>query len=156
MQTLSDFVGDFAEQLAKLLTSYVDATIATSSMNAQSSEFSRKAIRQINPSVEGLSTQCQTGRSLAYPVNPAELYSPAHSREAFAIPQVLYENYYVGPCHSLIFGVALTAYDYQRGEKGVRGSPPTIVLKCIAELDRRGKLGGRIASDIVSRLMRIF
>jgi hypothetical protein len=53
-QTLSDFVGDFAESLAKLLTSYVDATIATSSMNAQSSEFSRKAIRQIVPSVEGV------------------------------------------------------------------------------------------------------
>lgn len=60
MQTLSDFVGDFAERLAKLLTSYVDATIATSSMNAQSSEFSRKAIRQIVPSVEGVSNNVYT------------------------------------------------------------------------------------------------
>jgi hypothetical protein len=79
-------------------------------------------------------------RTCAHAFTSAELYSPSHSREAFAIPQVLYDNYYVGPCHSLIFGVALTAYDYQRGEKGGRGLPPTIVLKCIAELDRRGKL----------------
>lgn len=69
----------------------------------------------------------------------AELYSPKHTREASAIPQVLYDNYYVGPCHSLIFGVSLTAYDYQRGEGSGRSLPPTVVLKCIAELDRRGE-----------------
>lgn len=69
----------------------------------------------------------------------AEFYAPRHAREVSAVPQVLYENYYVGPCNSLIFGVSLTAYDYQREETRARGIPPTIVLKCIAELDRRGK-----------------
>ncbi|KAI5455025.1 hypothetical protein NCC49_002300 [Naganishia albida] len=119
-ETLSDFVEDFSQRLAQLLTSYTDATTATSSMNAQSSEHSRKAIKQIQPSVE------------------AELYVPRLGREVSGIPHILYENYYVGPCHSLIFGVSLTAYDYQREEIRARGIPPTIVLKCIAELDRRG------------------
>ncbi|KAJ9124055.1 hypothetical protein QFC22_000848 [Naganishia vaughanmartiniae] len=50
--TLSDFLGDFANRFAQILTSYVDATTATSTMNAQSSEHSRKAIRQILPSLE--------------------------------------------------------------------------------------------------------
>ncbi|KAJ9097835.1 hypothetical protein QFC19_006625 [Naganishia cerealis] len=118
--TLSDFLGDFANRFAQILTSYVDATTATSTMNAQSSEHSRKAIQQILPSLE------------------AELFLPVHGQVASVHPQVLYENYYVGPCHSLIFGVSLTAYDYQRGEKGGRGLPPVVVLKCIAELDRRG------------------
>ncbi|KAJ9126546.1 hypothetical protein QFC24_001574 [Naganishia onofrii] len=52
--TLSDFLGDFANRFAQILTSYVDATTATSTMNAQSSEHSRKAIRQILPTLEGL------------------------------------------------------------------------------------------------------
>lgn len=69
---------------------------------------------------------------------------------------MLYDNYYVrsassggavqatqsllqvGPCRSLIFGVSLNDYDFQRGEGGDHGSPPMIVLKCIAEIDRRG------------------
>lgn len=130
---------DFSRRLAHLLTAYTDATTATSSMNAQSSEHSRKAIRQIQPSVEGMSPIHGKSGSYAYMTSPAELYAPRHAPEVSAIPQVLYENYYVGPCHSLIFGVSLTAYDYQREETRARGIPPTIVLKCVAELDRRGK-----------------
>lgn len=38
----------------------------------------------------------------------------------------------------MIFGVSLNDYEYQRADKGY-GQPPGIVLKCIAELDARGK-----------------
>jgi hypothetical protein len=44
----------------------------------------------------------------------------------------------VGECRSLIFGVSLSDYDFARGEGGDRGSPPTIVEKCIAAIDERG------------------
>lgn len=53
------------------------------------------------------------------------------------IPPTLYENFYVGPCRSLIFGVSLNDYDYQRGEGRLHGTPPGVIAKCIAELDKR-------------------
>ena len=59
------------------------------------------------------------------------------SRAAVPVP---YENFYVGPCKSLIFGVSLTDYDYTRGESSDHGRPPVIVEKCIAAIDERGGL----------------
>lgn len=53
-------------------------------------------------------------------------------------PPMLYENYYVGPCRSLIFGFRLTDYDFARGESGNHGSPPLIVEKCIEWVDTMG------------------
>lgn len=53
------------------------------------------------------------------------------------IPPTLYENFYVGPCRSLIFGVSLNDYDYARGEGKQHGTPPRVIVKCIAELDKR-------------------
>lgn len=55
---------------------------------------------------------------------------------------VLYENFYVGPCRSLIFGVGLGLYDFARGEGSDHGRPPTIVEKCINAVDDRGEQAG--------------
>lgn len=66
---------------------------------------------------------------------------------------VLYENFYVGLCKSLIFGVSLSDYDYARGEGGDHGRPPMILEKCIATIEQRGleaeglyRISGRHAS----------
>ncbi|KLT40968.1 RhoGAP-domain-containing protein [Cutaneotrichosporon oleaginosum] len=53
-------------------------------------------------------------------------------------PQIMYENFYVGTCKSLIFGFRLTDYDFARGETGSHGRPPLIVEKCIAWVDAMG------------------
>lgn len=53
-------------------------------------------------------------------------------------PQMMYENFYVGTCRSLIFGFRLTDYDFARGETGRHGRPPLIVEKCIAWVDALG------------------
>lgn len=64
-------------------------------------------------------------------------YTKAFNRNP--VPPVLYENFYVGPCRSLIFGVGLGLYDFARGEGSDHGRPPTIVEKCIAAIDDRGE-----------------
>lgn len=68
-------------------------------------------------------------------------------------PPMLYENFYVGQCRSLIFGFRLTDYDFARGESGNHGAPPLIVEKCIAWVDAVGhdaegiyRLSGRQAT----------
>jgi len=50
-------------------------------------------------------------------------------------PKVLYENAFIGPCRSLLFGVAIN--DYCASNPG-KGSIPLIVKMCIEEIDRNG------------------
>ncbi|KAL1918171.1 uncharacterized protein VTP21DRAFT_3437 [Calcarisporiella thermophila] len=70
-------------------------------------------------------------------VNPeldAEIYMDAlKGVTMYRIPKVFYENYYVGPCKDIIFGIPLTAYARTR-----KRNVPLLVQKCIQFIDERG------------------
>lgn len=134
--SLEQFNIELTETLRETLTSYVDCLAATSATNVQLSEHARQAVESID---------VEKDLSLHRARNPR--------REAAHPAPVLYENFYVGPCRSLIFGVSLNDYDFQRGEGGDHGSPPMILQKCIGAVEQRGldtegiyRVSGRQAS----------
>lgn len=78
------------------------------------------------------------------PEDDAARFSASLPRD-YSEPKVLYENAFLGPCRSLLFGVALTDYVASNapGRKDREGGPaghlvPLIVQRCIDEIDRRG------------------
>ncbi|EIW67032.1 hypothetical protein TREMEDRAFT_34219 [Tremella mesenterica DSM 1558] len=120
--SLETFNDEMNVKLKFAMESYVDTMHGTAATNAQSTEVAREAVRQINLDLDMtlFRTRLRTVSTL-------------HTAP------VMYENYYVGPCKSLIFGVSLTDYDFGRGEGSDRGRPPAIVEKCIAAIDEKGE-----------------
>ncbi|KAL1406017.1 hypothetical protein Q8F55_007700 [Vanrija albida] len=124
------------------MRAFTDATYATSFTLAQATEVITKSINEIHPDADSMRYRSRL---------------PKVQRNA----PILYSNFYVGPCRSLIFGVSLTDYDFARGEGGDHGSPPLIVEKSIAWIDERGldaegiyRISGRIATvkEMVQRI----
>ncbi|GAA94474.1 uncharacterized protein L969DRAFT_90967 [Mixia osmundae IAM 14324] len=64
----------------------------------------------------------------------ARLYADDTAADLVGSEPVCYENYFVGKCLSLIFGVGLT--DYAAANPGLL--VPIVVQRCIAEIDCRG------------------
>ncbi|KAA1119626.1 hypothetical protein PGT21_030415 [Puccinia graminis f. sp. tritici] len=80
---------------------------------------------------------CDHAQHLVMKVNPdADMrqYTDSTLHE-YEEPKVLYENAFIGPCKSLLFGVAIN--DYCASNPG-KGSVPLIVRMCIEEIDRNG------------------
>ncbi|KAK8843370.1 hypothetical protein IAR55_007027 [Kwoniella newhampshirensis] len=119
--SLENFNDELSNKLRHSLESYIDTMHGTAATNAQATEVARVAIEGIN-----LEQDIMLFRNRIRSINPV------------SSAPVPYENFYVGPCRSLIFGVSLTDYDFARGEGSDHGRPPTIVEKCIAAIDERG------------------
>ncbi|KAI7960053.1 hypothetical protein MJO29_005121 [Puccinia striiformis f. sp. tritici] len=80
---------------------------------------------------------CDHAQHLVMKVNPEEdmkQYTDSTMIE-YEEPKVLYENAFIGPCKSLLFGVAIN--DYCASNPG-KGLVPLIVKMCIEEIDRNG------------------
>jgi hypothetical protein len=80
---------------------------------------------------------CDHAQHVVMKVNPdADVRQYTDSTQIeYEEPQVLYENAFIGPCRSLLFGVAIN--DYCASNPG-KGSIPLIVKMCIEEIDRNG------------------
>lgn len=80
---------------------------------------------------------CDHAQHLVMKINPeADMrqYTESTSFE-FEEPKVLYENAFIGPCRSLLFGVAINDYCASNLTKGL---VPLLVRMCIDEIDRNG------------------
>ncbi|WWD21112.1 hypothetical protein CI109_105593 [Kwoniella shandongensis] len=119
--SLENFNDELSLKMRHSLESYIDTMHGTAATNAQATEVARVAIEGIN-----LEQDIMLFRNRIRSINPV------------SSAPVPYENFYVGPCRSLIFGVSLTDYDFARGEGSDHGRPPTIVEKCIAAIDEKG------------------
>lgn len=93
---------------------------ATAATTTQLSNHARESITQISATKDTLAVTSQTTRSMA-------LATP---------PQTLYQNYYVGECKDLIFGVSLVDYTTARGLPD--GTWPRVVTLCVKEIENRG------------------
>ncbi|KAL7421481.1 hypothetical protein Q5752_004368 [Cryptotrichosporon argae] len=120
VQNLQEFNDELNAAVVESLGACVTALHATGVTLAQATDVAQNAIDIVN-----LEADAALYRS--------KLPAPSAERTA----PVLYENYYVGPCRSLIFGINLTDYDFARGEGGDHGRPPLIVEKCIDFIDAR-------------------
>lgn len=132
--SLMQFNDDLNSTLQVTLRAFTDATHGTAATLAQATEVVSSSLKDIKPAADTMLFRSKL---------------PMPARRA----PILYENFYVGPCHSLIFGVSLTDYDFARGEGGDHGRLPLIVEKCLAEIDARGmgaegiyRLSGRAAT----------
>ncbi|WRT68976.1 uncharacterized protein IL334_005958 [Kwoniella shivajii] len=121
MNNLETFNDELSKKLRLALESYMDTMHGTAATNAQATEVAKEAIEGIN-----LEQDMMLFRTRLRSIVPN------------SIQPVPYENFYVGPCRSLIFGVSLTDYDFTRGESSDHGRPPTILEKAIAAIDERG------------------
>lgn len=121
VNNLETFNDELNSKLRVALERYIDTMHGTAATQAQSTEVARQAIESIN-----LEQDIMVFRSKLRSVS---------SLHTAPVP---YENFYVGPCKSLIFGVQLTDYDFARGEGSDHGRPPAIVEKCIAAIDDKG------------------
>ncbi|WVW79250.1 hypothetical protein I302_101216 [Kwoniella bestiolae CBS 10118] len=121
MTSLETFNDELSKKLRLALESYMDAVHGTAATNAQATEVAKEAIDGINLEQDMMLFRTRLRSIVSPPIAP--------------IP---YENFYVGPCKSLIFGVSLTDYDFTRGDSSDHGRPPTILEKAIAAIDERG------------------
>ncbi|OCF40236.1 hypothetical protein I317_05929 [Kwoniella heveanensis CBS 569] len=121
MTSLETFNDELGNKLRYSLESYVDAIHGTAATNAQATEVARAAIEGINTEQDIMLFRARLRAINSMPTAP-----------------VPYENFYVGPCRSLIFGVSLTDYDFTRGEGSDHGRPPAIIEKAIQAIDERG------------------
>lgn len=138
--SLGQFNDELNATLFVTLRAFANVSHGTAATLAQSTDVVFNSFRGVNL---GRDTQLFKSRL------------PVVSRYA----PVLYENFYVGPCRSLIFGFRLTDYDFTRGESANSGLPPMIVEKCIAWVDAMGpdaegiyRMSGRQAT--VKRLIQ--
>ncbi|ORY26225.1 hypothetical protein BCR39DRAFT_560615, partial [Naematelia encephala] len=118
---LDQFNDELNKKLRNALQQYIDILHGTAATNAQGTEVARVAVDQIN-----IDQDTSLFRSKLRVVD---------GQQTAPVP---YQNFYVGECKSLIFGVSLTDYDYARGEGSDHGRPPIIVEKCLSALDERG------------------
>lgn len=132
--SLTEFSEELNIQLCTALSNYVTHAHATAITLAQTTDVVRHAFNQVNHESDMMQFRSR--------IPPIVKNKP-----------VVYQNYYVGPCMSLIFGVSLTDYDFARGEGGDHGRPPLIVEKCIARIDEYGlgtegiyRISGRVAT----------
>ncbi|OWZ75844.1 glucosamine 6-phosphate N-acetyltransferase [Cryptococcus neoformans Tu401-1] len=119
---LEEFNDELNNKLRRAMVAYVDIMHSTAMTSAQATEVARIVIDTIDADHDMMLFR---KRLLAATSNTTRTPVP-------------YENFYVGPCRSLIFGVSLTDYDFARGDGNDHGSPPMIVEKCIAAIDARG------------------
>ncbi|WVQ90002.1 hypothetical protein IAS59_003778 [Cryptococcus gattii] len=119
---LEEFNDELSNKLRRAMMSYIDIMHSTAMTSAQATEVARAAIDTIDADHDMMLFR---KRLLAATSNTTKMPVP-------------YENFYVGPCRSLIFGVSLTDYDFARGDGNDHGSPPMIIEKCIAAIDARG------------------
>ncbi|KAK6904389.1 hypothetical protein I203_105202 [Kwoniella mangroviensis CBS 8507] len=122
MNSLETFNDELSKKLRFALESYIDAMYGTAATNAQATEVAKEAIEGINLEQDMMLFRTRLRSLVSPPIAP--------------IP---YENFYVGPCRSLIFGVSLTDYDFTRGDSSDHGRPPIILEKAIAAIDERGQ-----------------
>lgn len=106
---------------------------ATNTTNSQLSNTLREASHEIDTSHDLKHLRQLTNKTLAA-----------------AIPkQILYQNYHVGECRDMLFGVSLLDYASSRGLKDPKALPKVVSL-CIREVEARGlKLEGiyRVGED---------
>ncbi|WWC91300.1 uncharacterized protein L201_006243 [Kwoniella dendrophila CBS 6074] len=121
MNSLEVFNDELSKRLRYSLESYMDTMHGTAATNAQATEVAKEAIEGINLEQDMMLFRTRLRSIVSPPIAP--------------IP---YENFYVGPCKSLIFGVSLTDYDFTRGDSTDHGRPPTILEKSILAIDERG------------------
>nr|XP_019009767.1 uncharacterized protein I206_05327 [Kwoniella pini CBS 10737]OCF48548.1 hypothetical protein I206_05327 [Kwoniella pini CBS 10737] len=121
MNSLENFNDELSKSLKYSLESYMDTMHGTAATNAQATEVARASIEGINLEQDMMLFRTRL-RSIASP----------------SIAPIPYENFYVGPCRSLIFGVSLTDYDFTRGDSSDHGRPPTILEKAISAIDEKG------------------
>ncbi|WWC64114.1 uncharacterized protein I303_106722 [Kwoniella dejecticola CBS 10117] len=121
MNNLETFNDELSKRLRYSLESYMDTMHGTAATNAQATEVARHSIEGINLEQDMMLFRTRL-RAIASP----------------SIAPIPYENFYVGPCRSLIFGVSLTDYDFTRGDSSDHGRPPIILEKAIAAIDERG------------------
>ncbi|WVQ81563.1 hypothetical protein IAT38_003687 [Cryptococcus sp. DSM 104549] len=120
--SLEEFDEQLGSKLQVAMEIYMDTMHGTAATMAQATEVAREAVDRIN-----LEQDMYLFRR--------KLRDELSTIKTAPVP---YENFYVGPCRSLIFGVSLTDYDFARGDGSDRGAPPVIVEKCIAAIDERG------------------
>ncbi|BEI96539.1 hypothetical protein CcaverHIS631_0201280 [Cutaneotrichosporon cavernicola] len=117
--SLSQFNVELNAALFVALRAYAQIARGAAMTLAQSTDVVSQSVRQVDPTRDKALFHSRL---------------PVVSR----YPQIMYENFYVGTCRSLIFGFRLTDYDFARGEMGGHGRPPLIVEKCIAWIDALG------------------
>lgn len=93
---------------------------ATARTQAQMSDYTRAFVDKINPEKDTTLVTVNIPRLLAL-ATPKPLY---------------YDNFAVGECRDLIFGVSLV--DYATAKGLADGEIPKIVRLCIREIDQRG------------------
>ncbi|WVQ75466.1 hypothetical protein IAR50_005091 [Cryptococcus sp. DSM 104548] len=119
---LEEFNDELSKTLKTALELYMDIMHSTAVTNAQATEVAQRAVQSIDADHD-------------MRIFRIKLHASMQDMSRAPVP---YENFYVGPCRSLIFGVSLSDYDFARADGNDHGSPPTIVEKCLAAIDARG------------------
>ncbi|PCH33303.1 RhoGAP-domain-containing protein [Wolfiporia cocos MD-104 SS10] len=119
-KSLDSFIRENAETVKSILVKYTDNMIATAMTQAQICGHGSEAIAKIDSETDVSIIERKVPRLLAV-----------------ATPQpVLYQNYNVGECKDLIFGVSLV--DYATARNLPEGEVPKIVTMCVREIEKRG------------------
>ncbi|KAG8823943.1 hypothetical protein FRC19_002817 [Serendipita sp. 401] len=140
--SLETLVSETAELMVKVIERYADNLIATNATGSQVSTGLHGIAHQICPSYDLHHLRQLTSKTLAA-----------------AIPKpTLYQNYQIGECKDMLFGVSLVDYASSRSLRD--HELPKIVSLCIAEIDTRGlktegiyRVSGRHANVMELSLM---
>ncbi|KAG8835577.1 hypothetical protein FRC18_000266 [Serendipita sp. 400] len=140
--SLETLVSETAELMVKVIERYADNLIATNATGSQVSTGLHGIAHQIRPSYDLQHLRQLTSKTLAA-----------------AIPKpTLYQNYQIGECKDMLFGVSLVDYASSRSLRD--HELPKIVSLCIAEIDTRGlktegiyRVSGRHANVMELSLM---
>ncbi|KAJ3556479.1 hypothetical protein NM688_g2008 [Phlebia brevispora] len=119
-KSLESFVHESAGTMKKVLEHYSDDLTATSVTQTQLCGHARRMVDKINPEQDTAVISNSIPQLLATQT-PKPMY---------------YQNYSVGECRDLIFGVSLVDYATAKGLG--EGDIPKIVRICIKEIDERG------------------
>ncbi|WVO15309.1 hypothetical protein L204_102965 [Cryptococcus depauperatus] len=134
---LEEFNDDLSTKLRTAMDNYIHIVHSTAITQAQAVDIPRAAVDSIDADYDMRLFRQKMHASVGLTT----------------IPPIAYENFYVGRCMSLIFGIKLIDYDTARGDGNDYGRPPAIVDKCIIAIEKRGlsyegiyRVNGRHAS----------
>lgn len=124
-QTVKGVLIKYSDNLMSVTFVFTGASVytdrrATARTQAQMSDYTRAFVEKINPEKDTTLVTVHIPRLLAL-ATPKPLY---------------YDNFAVGECRDLIFGVSLV--DYATAKGLADGEIPKIVRICIREIDQRG------------------
>ncbi|GJE85925.1 RhoGAP-domain-containing protein [Phanerochaete sordida] len=118
--SLEAFARELSDTMKRVLVHFSDSVIATYATQMQMCNHARVYIEKINPEKDTALLSTNIPRLLAL-ATPKPLY---------------YDNFAVGECRDLIFGVTLVDYATSKGLAD--GEVPKIVRQCIDEIESRG------------------